>query len=147
MAERGPIDLIMFIAGEPDSGRPSLRQSTVSSLARAVGAAVPLGLVMKSSQGPTTVSGTSPSQSYRGTRWHLPPEQVHCINTVLEVAEQEDRKVAVVDVDRSDGRQDLVARWVGPDDVLPLLVRPDGARLQGIENFSPRTVRRFVRRP
>jgi hypothetical protein len=142
----GPNDLVMFVAGEPDSGRPSLRQSTVSGLTRAVGAVVPLGVVMKSPQGPPTDSGTVPSQSSRGTRWHLPPEQVHCINTVLEVAEQEDRQVAIVDVDRSDGRPDLVARWVGPDDVLPLLVRPDGARLQGIENFSPRTVRRFVRR-
>jgi len=53
--------------------------------------------------------------------------------------------VSIVDVNQPAGFQALVARWVGPNDVLPILVRPDGARLEGIEEFGPRRVRRFIR--
>jgi len=80
-----------------------------------------------------------------GRSWHLPPEQVDCINLVLQLARREGRDVTIVDVDRAEGRQDLIDRWVGADDSLPILVRPDGARLKGIEQFVPRKVRQFIR--
>ena len=71
-----------------------------------------------------------------------------CVNLVREIAEQRGRSVTVVDVDRpAPDQRPLIERWVRTSDVLPLLVRPDGARLEGLENFEPGTVRKFIDRP
>lgn len=76
--------------------------------------------------------------------WHLPPQQVACIDVVLDAAERERRTVLVIDVNRPEDHQELVDRWVMPNDVMPLLVRPDGRRLDGEENFVPHRVRQFI---
>jgi hypothetical protein len=75
----------------------------------------------------------------------LPPDQVRCVRELLKIAGQEGRTVTVVDVNEPTANKDLIAGWVGPTDVFPLLVRPDGARLAGDENFRPQKLRRFVR--
>jgi hypothetical protein len=67
-----------------------------------------------------------------------------CLQIVLDAAKRQQREVLVVDVDRPGGQHDLVERCVGPEDVLPLLLRSDGARLEGQENFAPAKVRRFI---
>lgn len=74
----------------------------------------------------------------------LPRRQLHCMNTVLKIARSEGRNVTVVDVDRAAGRQPLVDQWVRAQDVLPLLVRPDGGRLEGPERFDVEAIRRFI---
>jgi hypothetical protein len=74
----------------------------------------------------------------------LPRHQLHCMNTVLRIARSTGRSVTVVDVGRAAGRQHLVDRWVGTRDVLPLLVRPDGRRLEGAERFGAETIREFL---
>jgi hypothetical protein len=138
-------DLILFVAGEPDPGFPSLRNTTMPTFTRLVGGFVPLRLAMGPSKLPSSVEADAQFVRLAIRPWHLPPEQIHCVNLVLEVAGREARDVTIVDVDRAGGRQDLIARWVGPNDLLPLLVRPDGARLEGIEKFVPRKVRQFIR--
>ena len=52
-----------------------------------------------------------------------------------------------MDVNRPGEHLDLVHRVVGPNDVLPILLRPDGARLEGTENFVPDVLSRFLSRP
>lgn len=78
--------------------------------------------------------------------WHLPPAQMACVQIVLDAAKRQGRGVVVVDVDRPGEHKDLVDRYVGSNDVLPLLVREDGARLEGEERFAPAEVRRFIAR-
>jgi hypothetical protein len=63
---------------------------------------------------------------------------------VLNFVERQHRSLLVVDVNAPGDHRDLVERWVGAEDVLPLLVRPDGRRLGGEENFVPGRVRRFI---
>jgi hypothetical protein len=74
----------------------------------------------------------------------LPRLQLHCMNTVLRIARSAGREVTVVDVDRAAGRQHLVDRWVEARAPLPLLVRSDGRRLAGLEQFVPEVLRSFI---
>ncbi len=76
--------------------------------------------------------------------WRLPLPQMQCAEMLLEITRERGQSVQLVDVNRPSGNQGLVDQWVGPDDLLPLLVRPDGARLSGIEAFVPGTLKRFV---
>lgn len=50
----------------------------------------------------------------------------------------------VVDVHRPAGDHDLVERWVTRETPLPLLVSPNGGRLQGIESFVPSRLKHFL---
>ena len=95
----------------------------------------------ENSPGATDVAAT-PSPNPRP--WHLPPSQTACLDIVLDTAERQRDEVLVVDVDRPGEHRDLVERYVGSNDVLPLLLRPDGARLEGLENFTPARVRKFI---
>jgi hypothetical protein len=133
MGGRSQIDLLMFVAGEPGSGEQpgwklvgfldgSIRQRAAK---RSAGNPPPLG-----------ATGSEP--------WHFPPELVKHINLVVGVAHREGRTVTIVDVNRAGDLQALVDRFVGPNDVLPILVRPDGARMEGTENFVPEGVRQFM---
>jgi hypothetical protein len=137
-------DLLLFVAGEPASGVPAPRDVTLSMGARMWGAFVPIGLMLKAGQGPSYSPDSALPPPGKEGAWRLSPQQIHVVNAVLDVARREGRTVTVVDVDRAAARQDLVDRWVGSDDVMPLLVRPDGARLEGLENFSPGRLRRFI---
>jgi len=135
MVNRPRIDLLLFVAGEPGSGEEpgwklvgfldgSIRQRAGGT--RPVVAAPP----------PGATGGEEP--------WHLPPQTIKHVNLVVEVAHREGRTVTIVDVNRAGVNRDLVERWVGPNDVLPILVRTDGARLEGTEKFVPHVLRRFV---
>jgi hypothetical protein len=95
--------------------------------------------------GPSSAGEDAQSLSSGGPPWRLPPEQIHCVNTVLKVAKREGTTVTVVDVDRAGDQQYLVSRWVGEDQIFPLLVRADGSKLVGIENFTARMIRHFIR--
>ncbi|MGI0129399.1 MAG: hypothetical protein ACREDE_01560 [Thermoplasmata archaeon] len=144
MVAAARVDLLLFVAGEPDPGIPSPRDVTLSMGARIWGSLVPVGLVTKPGTGPLYSAESALPPPSKPVAWRLPPQQIHCMQAVLDAARREGRTVTVVDVDRSAGRRDLVDRWVGSDDVLPLLVRPDGSRLEGLENFSPRKLRQFI---
>ena len=141
-------DLILFVAGEPES-TPSLHNSNVGSLSHLAG--FMLGrLAMPPSSSGSAPGASSPTPSSPGASpleeapWHLPPQQVTCENLVVEVARQRQKTVLVIDVNRPEGQQALIEQWLRPNDVIPLLVRTDGARLDGAENFTPARVRKFV---
>jgi hypothetical protein len=63
---------------------------------------------------------------------------------VVEIAQRHGLSVKVVDVDSPGEDRSLVERYVSADDDLPILIRPDGARLSGDDAFVPKTVERFV---
>lgn len=144
MTVAGRTDLILFVAGEPDSGVGDLRGSGASLLFRWSGMLVPgVGrLGPGGAPSPTSEPGESPPSEARP--WHLPPQQTLCLNLVLELADELEREVTVVDMNQPGGQQALVKRWVGSADVVPILVRPDGARLSGLEQFTASTLRKFI---
>lgn len=138
-------DFLLFVAGEPDLGETSELRLETSMLRRMAGVfvgALWLGPARRDST--TTEPSVDPSDA---EPWHLPAPQIQCANLVAEAAEKVGRRVALIDVNRPAGRHALVAQWVGAADILPLLVRQDGARLSGTEQFSPRPLRRFMSRP
>lgn len=73
--------------------------------------------------------------------------QVAIGRMVLDLASECGVSIQVIDVDHSGPDVDLVQRFVAPDDDLPILVRPDGARLTGAESFVPVSLREFLRSP
>src|SRR5208282_3026276 len=137
-------DLMFFVAGEPDSGAHSVRLGGVGLLLRWTSMIVPGAgrLGPGGAAPPGTQFEQTPLSDQRA--WHLPAQQLICANMVLDAAEHAGRAVTIIDVDRPGDQQSLVERWFGPQDVIPILVRPDGNRIMGVENFSPERVRRFI---
>ncbi len=74
----------------------------------------------------------------------IPAEQVVCAQRTLDAATKLGRKLKIVDVNHPDDDADLVKSFVGPDDILPILVRADGGRLAGEEAFTPGNLREFL---
>lgn len=79
--------------------------------------------------------------------WLIPADQVMCVELVAEAIRASGRTVKLVDVNRPGDDRGLVQQYVSPGDILPILLRPDGARLEGVESFTPSELRRFVRGP
>lgn len=137
-------DLLLFVTGEPDSGVGSLRDVKFRSGSAWFFGELPMGRKLRSTPDANT-GGMGARSPLSGERpWHIPPQQIHCIDLVVDAAHQLGREVTVVDVDRPGELQGLVDYWVGPNDVMPMLLRPDGSRLRGIEAFVRRRVRRFI---
>jgi hypothetical protein len=145
MTTRTVGDLILFVGGEPDPGIPSIRDSTVRFSTRVLAGIFPIPVAKLAFVGRSTKSPGSASPPSGELPWRLPSEQIHCVNTVVEVAYREGKTVTLVDTAHPAGRRALVDRWVGSDRVLPVLVRSDGALLEGIEKFGARRVRQFIR--
>jgi hypothetical protein len=146
MSTPGGIDLLLFVAGEPGSADEPYWSFVrwLNGTRMAVRFQRWWLGERRSTAGGTGAARPLPTEP---PPWHLPPQVTLCVNLVLENARRTGRTVTVVDVDRAGPEQDLVDRWVGPNDVLPLLVRPDGARLEGIEEFIPQKVREFIGGP
>jgi hypothetical protein len=136
-------DLILFVAGEPFSGQDPMRDVQISIVRRTVNVMTGGSWLDNADHRPRS-RDDPPTRLGDERPWHLPPQQILCANLVLKTAQLRRRSVAVVDANRPAGFEDLVQRWVGPNDVLPLLVRPDGARLEGVEDFTSRKVRQFI---
>jgi hypothetical protein len=144
-----PGQLVLFVAGEPQTS-PDIRQTTAGMGERIAGLMIPgAGAAFKDlrfghpENRPRTNDLEQPPSSGQ-PHWHLPPSQVACLDMVMDAAERKRIGVLVVDVDRPGMFQDLVERYVRPNDVLPLLVRSDGARLGGEESFTAARVRKFI---
>ena len=136
--------LVLFVAGEPDTGPDPLRDVDTSVWSRFAGVFVG-GAVVGHFTGASGGKGAPRPLAEGQVHWHLSREQNQCVELVLQVAQREGRTVQLVDVNLAGDDQSLVDRWVGPDDLLPILVRPDGDRLTGLEEFVPGRVRRFIR--
>lgn len=142
MAGASSADFLLFVAGEPGPAVDRMQDVESSVARRMVGSA--LGAWWSRSVKGSGPSDTVSPPSGNEAAWHLPPQQIQCANLVLDIAERLGKTVVLVDVNRPSGLEDLVHRWVGVNGVVPLLVRRDGARLQGFDEFVPGTVRRFI---
>jgi hypothetical protein len=143
-------DLLLFVAGEPES-QASVRKSGAGTVPRLAGMFLFGGFLPPSARDPkieeqyrTDVYEQPPLFDHR--QWHLPPEQLFGLELVLKVAGERKKSVGVIDVDQPGDQQTLVDRWVGPNDVLPVLVRSDGTKLVGVEHFTHGELLRFVGR-
>jgi hypothetical protein len=133
--------LVLFIGGEPGPALPSLHSNQLSFFARAAGAYSPPILMMGTHEpAPPQGSGAAADPN----AWHFSPETIDCANLVIDLAQRAEKQLTIVDVDHSGADEGLVGRWVRPTDLLPVLVRPDGARLSGPEYFTPARVRQFI---
>jgi hypothetical protein len=79
-------------------------------------------------------------------RWEFPPDVGACLRLAVEVAASRHRTVRAVDVSRPGDEQPLVSRHVRPETLLPLLVSPEGRRLEGLSAFVPAELREFLSR-
>lgn len=143
MAGASSADFLLFVAGEPGPAVDRMQDVESSMARRMVGSALGGWWSRTGGKGSGTSDTVSPP-SGNEPAWHLPPQQIQCANLVLDIAERLGKTVALVDVNRPSGLEDLVHRWVGANGVVPLLVRRDGARLQGLDEFVPGTIRRFI---
>lgn len=130
MATHESKPFLLFAAGEPDRGNDG--RALVSTFHRTA------AIVQLPPKDPEVLP-------QRGeVRWHYPVEQRMCVQLVLSLAEPMGKAVKVVDVHRPAGDHDLVERWVTRETLLPLLVSPNGGRLQGIESFVPSRLKHFL---
>ncbi len=81
-----------------------------------------------------------------GNSDELPSSARQCIILVLDYAKRFGWSVHLVDVTRQSVSESEILGSLGADVHLPLLVRPDSARLEGEEQFTPSSVRKFLRR-
>ncbi|MGP8078058.1 MAG: hypothetical protein ACLQD8_00775 [Thermoplasmata archaeon] len=143
MAVAGSPAVILFVSGEPGPVENTFRRGIVSMGPRMFG-------ILRTPWTRITPEGDHEYQSAvspdpgEGVTWHVPAQEVGSVEMVRDAARAEARTVTLVNVNAPGAQRDLVTRWVGPDDVLPILVRSDGARLVGIESFTERAVREFV---
>jgi hypothetical protein len=144
MAAAGGLDFLLFITGGGSADLDPLRDVETSIGPRLMGMVAPIQWVARPTGSGTKSTPTDGTPPAEGLPRHLPMPEGQCVEMVLEIARKEGRRVTVIDVDRAGERQPLVNRWVGENDVLPLLIRPDGARLEGLEEFLPARVRRFI---
>ncbi|MFZ0829757.1 MAG: hypothetical protein WCB18_09785 [Thermoplasmata archaeon] len=143
--DTGEADLLLFVAGEPDPGGGSGLNVETSVVRRLAGAIIGVRWLGPRVDSQSTGDAQPPPLDDRP--WHLPSQQIQCVNLVSEIAHSLAKRVALVDVNRPAGRAPLIDYWVGSDSVLPLLVRLDGTRLEGIEQFTPKALRRFISQP
>jgi len=136
MAAPAPGTVVLFLGSDPETEhRVGALPGTVSWLARTVFPAnVFLGPPFRSSKSSEDEIGP------------FPADQVMCAQRVLDQAKKVGRTVQFVDVNRPGEARELVLRFMGPGDVLPVLLRQDGARLAGAESFDGRTIREFLTR-
>ncbi|HXY46592.1 MAG TPA: hypothetical protein VEK13_01680 [Thermoplasmata archaeon] len=126
-----PTSFLLFAAGEPDRGDDG----------RAIASQLTVPTILHS---PRVSSGSSTGPPSEELLWHFPVEQRACVRLVTDIAKSMGQVVTVIDVNWPEGDRDLVERWMGPNSLLPMLIAPDGRRLEGIESFVPSRVRRFL---
>jgi hypothetical protein len=74
----------------------------------------------------------------------VPYEQAHCVRLAVDVGTRLHYAVEIVDVNAPEVAQLDVQRVIGTGAVFPVLVRPDGRWIEGVENFTPAKVRKFL---
>lgn len=127
----GASGLVLFVSSEPFlDAIPDGRRPVVSA------AATGTGSVLSEKWG-----GHEPAD-FEGDQMYGPDARIG--RMVLRIARKRGVAVNVVDVNHPGEAADLVRSYLRPDDVYPVLVRADGARLVGSEAFEPAAVDRFV---
>jgi hypothetical protein len=75
----------------------------------------------------------------------LSASEAQCVRLVYDLAERVRRSVRLVDIGDPPMPESAVEAKFGSWATFPILVGPDGARLAGQENFTPKIVRRFLK--
>lgn len=75
----------------------------------------------------------------------LPPQESQCLALVLDLARRMRTPVRVIDASRELVPRDILEDGRGEPRFFPVLVRSDGARLSGEEEFLPGRVKRFLK--
>lgn len=155
--------MLLFVAGAPDPG--DTRPPTFTGFQRVLSLVVPpllLENVNTQTEHPQYVGDSKdrvitslfPPHATELTRsypplpvgaWHLPGDMMMALEVAQHETERLHLPLQVIDVNNVADRT-LVDRYVGVGDVLPMLVRSDGTRLEGFESFEARKVRRFLGR-
>lgn len=134
MASPPPGTVVLFLGSDPAlAERLGTRPTTLAWMSRFV---LPPSLVLARAARTTGAPAGEPGP--------FPADQVVCAQRVLDRAKKVRRTVQVVDVNRPGDDLALVQKYVAATDVLPILVRPDGARLVGTESFDARSIREFL---
>jgi hypothetical protein len=126
--------LLLFVGGDPrlaDSLGAFPR-----SFPRILGFVVPPTLLMGSGRGAPPRAAEAP--------WLIPSDQLMASERLSEALRGSHRTVKVVDVNQPGEDRALVERYLTSSDVLPVLVRADGARLEGANAFTRSNLRAFL---
>ena len=134
MSTPGPGRLLLFVGGDPDLAGTLSRFPKAHPVAASF--FVPGTLFLGASRRGEPRPPEAP--------WLIPPSQMLCVERLAKAVERSGATVKVVDVNRPGDDRALVERYVNAEDVLPIVVRPDGARLEGEEAFTPAALRKFV---
>lgn len=158
MTDELPSYLLLFVSGEPgpEEDSPMYRSFSAGLASFFVPpilflGTTPLGALLSSPR-PSGRPGNSEPESTQSRRsvpaledaWHISRGTIPSVALVLDVAKSKGWGVTIVNANASGRARELVDRWLAPEDLLPVLVRPDGERLVGLEMFTPRNVRRFL---
>lgn len=135
MAASGSVPFLLFAAGEPNRGDDGRRILRHFPRMRAFSILPP----------EQTEERFSKSLAAEPAPWGFPLDVRACVDLVLDLAERVGRAVVVIDVNRPAERRVDVERWTSPEGLLPALIAPTGARLEGLDAFTPAAVRRFLR--
>ena len=135
MGAAGTLPFLMFAAGEPNRGDDGRRILRHFPRMRAFSILPP----------EQTEQHFSRELADEAAPWEFPIDVRGCVDLVLDLAKRTGRAVVVVDVNRPAERRVDVERWTTPGGVLPVLVAPTGARLEGLDAFTPGAVKRFLR--
>jgi len=132
MASPGVV--VLFLASDPDlAARRAASPAPVGVISRVV---MPVRFLAAGRGPPPRAGGDLPPA--------FPADQVMCATRAREAAKRAGRTVRVVDVNDPGEDRQLVERYIAATDILPVLLRSDGARLEGAESFAPRTLRQFL---
>jgi hypothetical protein len=89
-------------------------------------------------------SAEPPEDPVSHADWQIPAPLVACVQAVLDVVRRHHRSIRVVDVNRPGEYAEQVHEYVVTPHTFPVLVAPDGRRLEGIESFGESTLERFM---
>ncbi len=128
--------VVMYVAGEPGL-HPNIDSAVPGFTGRLATVFLPFsGLLMP--------RGASAAGILAQPGEPLPPIARQCIRLVLDLAKRKQWSVQVVDISQEKAAETQILAWLGPDVHLPVLLRPDGARLVGEEQFTPGRIRKFL---
>lgn len=75
----------------------------------------------------------------------LPHDQAQCVRLVTDMVAQRQEIIQIVDVTTSGAPASDIERAIGSGGSYPVLVRPDGAWLEGPEYFTPSRLKKFLK--
>jgi len=76
--------------------------------------------------------------------WHITPDIAVCVRKVTDLVRKHHQTLRIVDIERPGSYREQVLEFMLGSHSFPILVRPDGRRLEGIEEFKESTIESFL---